>query len=308
MKIKKPTLIILAAGMGSRYGGLKQMDAFTKEGDTIIDFSLYDAIRAGFGKVVFIIRKGFENEFKEIFTKKLKGKIEVDYRYQEIDNVPKKYLNPNRVKPWGTGHAVLMAKDAVKENFAVINADDFYGAEAFETMAKQLTKTDSESYNFSSMAYLLKNTVSDYGYVSRGECEVNEKGFLLDITERTHIEKINGKLMRKDGNGQFIEIDENTIVSMNFFGFTPKFFGFADQLFKEFLEANKGDLKAEFYMPAIVNEMLKLNLANVRVLSSNAKWFGVTYKEDKEIVQKAIEELKKKNVYPEKLWKTTKGN
>lgn len=302
MEKNKPTLVILAAGMGSRYGGLKQIDSFTPEGDTIIDFSLYDALQAGFGKFVFIIRKSFEKEFKEIFNKKLEDKAEVDYVYQELENVPDKYINPERTKPWGTGHALLMAKDAVKENFAIINADDFYGKAAFEVMAKSLTEKNKESYDFNTMAYLLKNTVSDHGFVSRGECEVNENGFLTSVTERTHIEKIDGQLMRKDAKGGFVPIDENVVVSMNFWGFTPKCFEFGSQLFEEFLEENKEDLKAEFYLPSIVNEILKSGKASVEVLKSDAKWFGVTYKEDKEIVQKAIGELKKQNVYPRNLW------
>lgn len=298
----KPTLVILAAGMGSRYGGLKQIDTFTPEGDTIIDFSLYDALQAGFEKFVFIIRKSFEKEFKEIFNKKLEGKAEVDYVYQELENVPEKYINPERTKPWGTGHALLMAKDAVKENFAIINADDFYGAEAFKVMAKSLAEKNKESYDFNTMAYLLKNTVSDHGFVSRGECEVNENGYLTGVTERTHIEKIDGKLMRKDDNGEFVPIDENAVVSMNFWGFTPKCFDFGGKLFEEFLEETKEDLKAEFYLPSIVNEILKSGKASVEVLQSDSKWFGVTYKEDKEIVQKAISELKKQNFYPRNLW------
>ncbi|WP_242130564.1 nucleotidyltransferase family protein [Aestuariivivens marinum] len=298
----KPTLVILAAGMGSRYGGLKQMDSFTPEGDTIIDFSLYDALQAGFGKFVFVIRKSFEEEFKSIFNKKLKGKAEVAYVFQELDNIPEKYINPNRVKPWGTGHALLMAKDAVQENFAIINADDFYSREAFVSMAQALIATDKTSYNFKTMAYLLKNTVSDYGYVSRGECKVDKNGYLIDVTERTHIEKINGQLMRKDDNGDLVPIDENTVVSMNFWGFTPKCFGFGEQLLIDFLEKNQSNLKAEFYLPTIVNEILKSGGANVEVLKSNAKWFGVTYKEDKAIVQKAIEDLKAANVYPKNLW------
>ena len=300
--MEKPTLVILAAGMGSRYGGLKQIDAFTPQGDTIIDFSLYDALQAGFGKFVFIIRKSFEKEFKEIFNKKLEGKAEVAYVYQELENVPEKYINPDRTKPWGTGHALLMAKDAVNENFAIINADDFYGKEAFEVMAKSLMKKDKETYEFNTIAYLLKNTVSDHGFVSRGECQVNETGFLTGVTERTHIEKIDGKLMRKEDNGEFVEIDENTVVSMNFWGFTPKCFEFGSQLFEQFLEETKSDLKSEFYLPSIVNEILKSGKASVEVLKSEAKWFGVTYKEDKEMVQKAIGELKKQNVYPGNLW------
>lgn len=300
--MEKPTLVILAAGMGSRYGGLKQMDAFTPEGDTIIDFSIYDALQAGFGKFVFIIRKRFEKEFKKSIESKLKGKAEVVYVYQELENVPEKYINPERTKPWGTGHALLMAKDAVKENFAIINADDFYGKEAFEVMAKSLSAKDKKSYNFNMMAYLLKNTVSDYGFVSRGECQVDKNGNLADVTERTHIEKINGKLMRKNDAGQFIPIDENTIVSMNFWGFTPKCFEFGSHLFEAFLEANKTNLKAEFYIPSIVNEILKSGKATVEVLKSDAKWFGVTYKEDKQIVQDAIAQLKANNIYPQKLW------
>ncbi|GAA3583699.1 nucleotidyltransferase family protein [Snuella lapsa] len=302
MSKTKPTLVILAAGMGSRYGGLKQIDSFTPEGDTIIDFSLYDALRAGFGKFVFIIRKSFEKEFKEIFNKKLEGKAEVDYVYQELDSVPEAYINPERTKPWGTGHALLMAKDAVKENFAIINADDFYGREAFEVMAKSLSEKDSNSYQFNTMAYLLKNTVSDYGFVSRGECQVDENGFLTDVTERTHIERIDGELKRKDDNGDFIPIDENTVVSMNFWGFTPKCFEFGTELFGKFLEDNKENLKAEFYIPSVVNEILKSGIATVEVLKSDAKWFGVTYKEDKERVEKAIGALKENNVYPTNLW------
>ena len=302
MSSNKPTLVILAAGMGSRYGGLKQIDSFTPEGDTIIDFSIYDALQAGFGKFVFIIRKSFETEFKEILDKKLGGKAEAIYVFQELEDVPEKYQNDERIKPWGTGHALLMAKDAIQENFAVINADDFYGKEAFEMMAKSLSEMDEESYDFNMMAYLLKNTVSDYGFVSRGECEVNEEGYLTDITERTHIEKIEGKLVRKDDNGEFIPIDENTVVSMNFWGFTPRYFEFGEQLFLDFLENNKENLKAEFFIPYIVNEILSSGVASVEVLKSNAKWFGVTYKKDKEIVQKAIERLKNDNVYPTNLW------
>ena len=300
--MSKPTLVILAAGMGSRYGGLKQIDSFSPEGDTIIDFSLYDALQAGFGKFVFIIRKSFEKEFKEIFNKKLEGKAEIAYVFQELENVSEKYINPERTKPWGTGHALLMTKTAVKENFAIINGDDFYGKEAFEVMAKSLSKKDMNSYDFNTMAYLLKNTVSDHGYVSRGECLVNDKNYLVDVTERTHIEKIDGKIIRKDDDGTYILIDGNTVVSMNFWGFTPRFFEFGQALFEKFLEMNKENLKAEFYIPNIISDILKSSTATVEVLKSDAKWFGVTYKDDKPIVQKAIEQLKNKNIYPKHLW------
>ena len=298
----KPTLVILAAGMGSRYGGLKQIDSFTPQGDTIIDFSLYDAVQAGFGKVVFIIRRSFEKEFKAVFNKKLAGKVAIEYVFQELENVPEKYLNPKRVKPWGTGHALLMTKDIVKENFAIINADDFYSRQAFEVIAEQLRNTDKNSYDFSMVVYSLKNTVSDNGYVSRGECTVNEKGFLTDVTERVRIEKIDGALKSEDENGKMIPIDEQTTVSMNFWGFTPKCFEFGDKLFSEFLEKNTENLKAEFYLPTIVNKMLETKKVSVKVLESGSKWFGVTYSEDKETAQKEINTLKQNGVYPTKLW------
>ena len=291
-KNNKPTLVILAAGMGSRYGGLKQMDTFTPEGDTIIDFSLYDAIQAGFGKVVFIIRKSFEKEFKAIFNKKLEGRVEIEYVYQELDNVPEKFVNPERKKPWGTGHALLMTKDVVKENFAIINADDFYSRQAFEVIAEQLRNTDEQSYDFSMVAYSLKNTVSDNGYVSRGECTVDKEGFLTDVTERVRIEKIDGILKSENENGEMLPIDKNTTVSMNFWGFTPKCFEFGDELFLDFLEKNTENLKAEFYLPTIVNKMLASEKASVKVLESDSKWFGVTYSEDKEIAQNEINRLK----------------
>lgn len=302
MPDNKPTLVVLAAGMGSRYGGLKQLDKFTPEGDTIIDFSIYDALKAGFGKFVFIIRKSIETEFRAEIEKKLSGKAEVEYVFQELDKVPKAFFNPERVKPWGTGHAMLMAKDCVKENFAIINADDFYGKEAFESMAEYLRATDKDSFDFSMMAYLLKNTVSDYGYVSRGECEVDKDGFLTKVTERTHIEKVEGQLLRKDEKGNMIPIDKDTVVSMNFWGFTPKCFEFSEVLFEEFLKNNKDNLTAEYFIPLIVNEFLKTGTAKVKVLTSEAKWFGVTYKEDKEQVQNEIMQLKNKKVYPVNLW------
>lgn len=300
--MEKPTLVILAAGMGSRYGGLKQMDTFTKEGDTIIDFSLFDAIEAGFGKFVFVIRKSFEKEFKKQFADKVKNKAKVEFVYQEVENVPEKYQNKERVKPWGTGHALLMAKEVVNENFAIINGDDFYGKEAFKAMAEVLSRTDKTSTNYCMMAYQLKNALSKYGYVSRGECEVNADGFLQNVTERTHIERLNGELKQKDEKGNLIPIDENTIVSMNFWGFTPKIFEVAETLFEDFLKENYAELKAEFYLPTIVKHAIDNNLGTVKVLQSDAKWYGVTYKDDKIEVTEAIENMKEKNVYPQKLW------
>ncbi|MDG2209819.1 MAG: sugar phosphate nucleotidyltransferase [Flavobacteriales bacterium] len=298
----KPTLVVLAAGMGSRYGGLKQLDTFTESGATIIDFSIYDALDAGFEKFVFIIRRSFEEEFKTLFSKKLEGRAQVDFVFQETEKVPEKYLNPKRTKPWGTAHALLMAKDVLTDNFAIINADDFYGKEAFRVMADTLRKTDRESYQFNMMAYLLKNTISEHGFVSRGECQVDDSGFLTDVTERVHIEKVNGQLIRKDEHGSLVPIDENTIVSMNFWGFTLKYFEFGVELFEEFLEENREDLKAEFYIPSVVQEILKSGKATVEVLKSNAKWFGVTYKEDKEMVSQEIDRLFRQKIYPSNLW------
>lgn len=299
--MNKPTLVILAAGIGSRYGGLKQLDTFTSQGDTILDFSIFDAIQAGFGKVVFIIRKGIEADFRAFFDHKLKGKIEVAYVFQEIENVPNAFKNEKRVKPWGTGHALLMAKDAVNENFAVINADDFYGKEAFQVMAADLTNLHSEKSEFNMMGYVLKNTISEHGFVSRGECRVDDNGNLAGITERTHIEKINGKLQFKE-DGVFKPISDQTTVSMNFFGFTPRYFELSEHLFLDFLKDNSSDLKAEFFIPLVVNHLIVNNKGTMKVLNSDARWFGVTYKEDKDYVTNEIQELKKKGEYPDLLW------
>ena len=300
--MNKPTLVILAAGIGSRYGGLKQLDTFSEQGDTILDFSIYDAIQAGFGKVVFIIRKSIEQDFKAFFNPKLEGKIEVEYVFQEIESIPERFKDNDRQKPWGTGHALLMAKDAVSENFAVINADDFYGREAFERIAEALKKTDKNSTDFNMMGYVLKNTISDYGFVSRGECSVDDNDFLTGIVERTHIEKVKGELIFKDNNGDLKPISEDTTVAMNFFGFTPRYFDISESLFEEFLEKNYKEVKAEFFIPLVVNHCIVNKTATMEVLKSNARWFGVTYKQDKEYVTSEIQKLKDKGVYPINLW------
>ena len=300
--MSKPTLVILAAGIGSRYGGLKQLDTFSEQGDTILDFSIYDAIQAGFGKVVFIIRKSIEADFKAFFNPKLEGKIEVEYVFQEIDNIPEKYKDNNRKKPWGTGHALLMAKDVISENFAVINADDFYGREAFVGIAEELKNTDKNSSKFNMMGYVLKNTISEYGFVSRGECNVNKNDFLTGITERTHIEKIDGILKFKESDGVLKPISEDTIVAMNFFGFTPKYFELSESLFEDFLKDNYKEPKAEFFIPLVVNHLIVNETASMKVLKSDARWFGVTYQEDKAYVTSEIQKLKDSGVYPKNLW------
>lgn len=300
--MKKLTLVVLAAGMGSRYGGLKQMDTFTSQGDTIIDFSIYDALQAGFQKFVFVIRKSIEKDFRATIDNKLKNKAEVKYVFQEVNNVPEKYKNSKREKPWGTGHAVLMTKNVVNENFAIINADDFYGREAFNDIAKQLIETKENSFEICMVGYALKNTISENGYVSRGECFVNKEGYLTNVIERTRIETIDGFLKFEDEKGKMVSIDKETTVSMNIWGFTTNYFGYGEKLFLDFLEKNKENLKAEFYLPFIVNSLLASKKATVKVLKSKAKWFGVTYNEDKENVEKEIKKLKEAGVYPINLW------
>ncbi|MFC4268388.1 nucleotidyltransferase family protein [Polaribacter marinivivus] len=300
--MKKLTLVVLAAGMGSRYGGLKQMDTFTSQGDTIIDFSIYDALQAGFQKFVFVIRKSIEKDFRATIDNKLKNKAEVEYVFQEVNNVPEKYKNSKREKPWGTGHAVLMTKNVVNENFAIINADDFYGRDAFNDIAKQLIKTKENSFEFCMIGYALKNTISENGYVSRGECFVNKEGYLTNVIERTRIETIDGYLKFEDEKGKMVSIDKETTVSMNIWGFTTNYFEYGEKLFLDFLEKNKENLKAEFYLPFIVNSLLASKKASVKVLKSKAKWFGVTYNDDKENVEKEIKKLKEAGVYPINLW------
>ena len=300
--MKKLTLVVLAAGMGSRYGGLKQLDKITNEGDTIIDFSIYDAINAGFTKIVFVIRKKIKDDFTDTFDTKLTNKVEVVHVYQELDAVPKDFINPNRIKPWGTGHALLMAKNVINENFAVINADDFYGKKAFEIMAKKLKSTNLDATNFYMVGYQLKNTLSEHGSVSRGQCYIDSKGFLKNIIERTHIEKIDNMLFFKNEKNDLIKIAEDTTVSMTFWGFTPAIFSFLEKDFHSFLNINNGDLKKEFFIPLVIDNLIENKQANVEVLQCDAKWLGVTYKEDKSYIVKEIARLKENGLYPKLLW------
>lgn len=301
----KPTLMILAAGMGSRYGGLKQVDPIGPSGETILDYSVFDAIRAGFGKVVFIIRKDIENDFREIFINRLQKHIEIDWVFQETSILPDGYTAPEgRVKPWGTGHAVLMAAGKINEPFAVINADDFYGFDAFKTIADFFaTQEASGSTDYAMVAYELQNTLSDFGAVSRGECVTDEKGWLQSVTERTQIERVNGSIVYRDPDGQETPLKDITPVSMNFWGFTPDFFDHLKQQFIEFIKANNGNLKSEFYIPTVVDQLIKSNLKKVKVLSNSGQWFGITYKEDKPLVISKLNELIAKGHYPSNLWK-----
>ncbi|MDA8596394.1 sugar phosphate nucleotidyltransferase [Flavobacteriaceae bacterium] len=301
--MNKRTLVILAAGMGSRYGGLKQMDTMTPEGETIMDFSIYDAIQAGFNKVVFIIRESFKKEFKEVFESKWQGRIELEFVFQELENgVPSGTMNPERVKPWGTAHAILMCKDIVNENFVVINADDFYSRGAFVTIANHLDKMNPAVFDMTMVGYELKNTVSDNGYVSRGQCYLNQANELVNVIERTQIEKKGEGLVFKNDDGELEPISGDTLVSMNFWGFTPKIFEELEREFQEFLKNQGQELKSEFFIPSVVNKIIQEKRGAVEVLSSDAKWLGVTYAEDKPIVEAAITELKNNNTYPKLLW------
>lgn len=301
--MSKHTLVILAAGMGSRYGGLKQLDKMSADGDTIIDFSLFDALEAGFKKVVFIIRESFKDDFKKIYDERLKGKVEVEYVCQELEKIPSGFeVDPERVKPWGTGHATLMIKEVIDGNFIVINGDDFYSKGAFKTIINELDNLDVNSHNMCMVGYNLKNTISENGFVSRGECFVNENQELTNIIERTHIEEIEGGIKRKDERGEFVSMSEDTIVSMNFWGFTPKYLEQLESDFKLFLAERSKELKSEFFIPTVVNNIIESGKGVVKVLTSDAKWMGVTYAEDRPTVVSAIDKLKEAKVYPKNLW------
>ncbi len=297
----KPTLIVLAAGMGSRYGGLKQLDNLGPSGETIMDYSVFDAIRAGFGKVVFVIRKSFEKDFREIFVKKLSGKIDVELVFQELDNIPDGLsYNTERVKPWGTGHAILVAKNVVNEPFAVINADDFYGAEAYVELSRFLTNQINDK-EYAMCGYQLGNTLSDFGTVSRGVCKTDADGYLQQINERTSILKENGKISYED-NGKKHPLKEDDVVSMNFWGFTPGLFNYLEEKFTAFLKEDADNLKAEIYIPFVVDDLMKEGKIKTKVLKSDASWFGVTYKEDRPVAVKKLQMLIDEGKYPEKLW------
>lgn len=299
----KPTLVILAAGMGSRYGSLKQVDPVGPSGETILEYSVFDAIRAGFGKVVFVIRRDIEKDFKEIFIDKLKHKIEVDYVFQELDMVPSGINVPaDRVKPWGTGHAVLVARDKVNTPFAVINADDYYGTDAYRKISDYLSVLPNDSTAFSMVGFDLDNTLSEHGFVSRGVCDVDRDFNLISVTERTRIGRDGNGVAYRNENDQPVYISDKSIVSMNFWGFTPIFFQTLETHFREFITSNITNAKAELYLPFVVDELVKQKQAGVKVLRSIDRWFGVTYKEDKPLVVARVSELVKAGNYPKTLW------
>ena len=298
----KPTLFVLAAGMGSRYGGLKQIDGLGPNGETIMDYSVYDALRAGFGKVVFVIRKDFEEAFREVVISKYADKVPCEVCFQSVDKVPEGCTyNPERTKPWGTNHAVLMAKDLIRELFAVINADDFYGRESFQVLADYLKSVEGTTGKYCMVGYRVANTLSENGSVSRGVCATDENGYLTDVVERTKIEKVGDKIIYTE-DGVDTEIAPNSPVSMNMWGFTPEYFEYVEKAFVEFLQARGQELKSEFYIPTLVNDMIRSGKATCKVLDTTSKWFGVTYAEDRPQVVMKINNLVKEGVYPEKLF------
>ena len=298
----KPTLLVLAAGMGSRYGGLKQLDQVGPSGETIIDYSIYDAIRAGFGKIVFIIRKDIEAPFKESIGKRYEGKIAIEYAFQELNKLPAGFsVPPQRQKPWGTGHAVLCAIDVIHEPFAVINADDFYGANGYQLLAGYLSQAkDGVKADYCMCGFILRNTLSDNGTVSRGICKINN-GSLTSVTEMTKIER-NGSAARNIEEGAQCDLTGDEIASMYMWGFTPSLFSHLERLFIEFLRASGQKEKSEFYIPSVADTLIKEGKAEVKVMESRDSWFGITYREDKDNVVNSIRTLVAKGVYPEKLF------
>lgn len=300
--MKNYTLVILAAGMGSRYGGTKQLDAVSEHGETIMDFSLYDAVKAGFTKIVFIVRKDILEEVKADFGAKLEGKVLVEYVIQETSKVPEKYKGTERTKPWGTGHALLVAKDVIKENFCVINADDFYGYDAFVSILSFLKNADESRNEYAMVGYPIFNTLSDNGSVSRGETFVDENHNLEKIIERTSITRQSDAIVYKSEEGEEAIIANDTLVSMNFWGFTPAFLDFLEAEFDAFLAENSNELKTEFFLPFVVDNLIQRKQAAVKVIGTDALWMGVTYKEDKAIVVDKVQELMAASLYPEKLW------
>lgn len=305
--MKKPVLVIMAAGMGSRYGGLKQIDPVDEQGHIIMDFSIFDAKRAGFEKVVFIIKKENEEDFKEVIGKRMAKHMEVAYVYQDLNNLPEGFSVPEgRVKPWGTAHAVLSAIDEIDGPFAVINADDYYGRHAFQTIYDYLsTHEDDDKYRYTMVGYELQNTVTDNGHVARGICQVSADGKLEGIQERTRIEKRDGKIAFTEDDGEtWTYVSGETLVSMNMWGFTRSILEEIKAGFPAFLEKGlvENPMKCEYFLPTVVDNLEKAGRAEVSVLSSKDKWFGVTYKEDKPVVVEAIKKMKEDGLYPEKLW------
>lgn len=303
----KPTLLLLAAGMGSRYGGLKQLDGLGPNGETIMDYSIYDAIQAGFGKIVWVIRKDFEQDFREKILSKYEGHIPCEIVFQSLDKIPEGYSVPEgRTKPWGTNHAVMMAKDVIKEPFCVINCDDFYNRDCFKVIGKFLSELpEGSNGKYAMVGFRVANTLSDNGSVSRGVCAKDANGHLTSCVERTEIERqADGKVAYKDEKGEWVSIPDNTPVSMNVWGFTPEYFDYSEKLFKEFLDqpATKANPKAEYLIPWVVDKLIKSGKATCEVLDTTSKWFGVTYSADRPGTVERIQKLVDEGIYPNKLF------
>lgn len=303
----KPTLFLLAAGMGSRYGGLKQLDTLGPHGETIMDYSIYDAIKAGFGKIVWVIRKDFEEQFRKQILAKYEGHVPCDLCFQALDALPEGFTVPEgRQKPWGTNHAVMMGKDIIKEPFAVINCDDFYDRDAFMVMGKFLSELpEGSTGKYAMVGFRVDNTLSDSGTVSRGVCEYDEKTHhLTSVVERTKIERHDGKVEYLDEDGKWVSIPDTTPVSMNFWGFTPDYFKYSEEFFKTFLSdpKNQENLKSEFFIPLMVDHLIKNGKATCEVLDTTSKWFGVTYPEDRPGVVEKFAKLGEAGQYPEKMF------
>lgn len=305
---EKPTLVIMAAGMGSRYGGLKQVDKITEAGEIILDFSLYDAMMAGFSRAIFIIREEHRELFRELVDERAGRFMDIEYAYQKLDDIPEGFKIPEgREKPWGTGHAVLSCRNLINGPFAVINADDYYGPGSFASVYEYLSDNkDNDKYAFCMAGYQLKNTVTENGHVSRGVCEIDDRGFLKQVTERTKImKKADGIAYTEDDGATWIRLDPDTVVSMNFWGFSASMM---DEMQLEFPQAlgkimKENPLKGEYYLPFAADRLVQEGKAEVKVMTSPDKWYGVTYKEDKVDVQNALQAMKDKGMYPEKLWK-----
>lgn len=300
MGIVKPTLLVLAAGMGSRYGGLKQIDPVGPAGETIIDYSVFDALRAGFGKLVFVIRRDIETQFKEIVGARFESRIPVEYVFQELDKLPAEFSVPaGRTKPWGTAHAILMGTGTVREPFAAINADDFYGAESYRLLAQHL---QAGTPDYAMVGFILRNTLSDFGSVARGVCQVDPENYLQGVVELTKIERDGAGARDTNPAGNVINLSGDEAVSMNMWGFTPTIFPQLQKGFQEFLERHGWDMKSEFYIPSAVNSLVVARQARVKVLRTQASWFGVTYREDRPRVVESVRQLIARGDYPEKLW------
>ena len=300
----KPTLFVLAAGMGSRYGGLKQLDGLGPNGETIMDYSIFDAIRGGFGKIVFVIRKDFEEDFRKKIISKYENHIPVEVVFQSIDKLPEGFTCPaERVKPWGTNHAVLMGKEVIREPFAVINADDFYGRDSFAVIGKFLSELPEGAKNtYCMVGFRVGNTLSESGTVARGICSTDENRHLTTVVERTEIKRINGVVSYKDENGEWVGIEDNTPVSMNMWGFTPDYFNYSEEYFIDFLKENIDKPKAEYYIPLMVNKLINDGTATVEVLDTTSRWFGVTYAADRQGVVDKLQALADSGEYPSKLF------